>query len=94
MNMVKNGTAAASLGGTPSYADFATNTSPVSIDTAGTTVTGGRRLFAVTGEASASQFVDMSPMSIHLNPGETLTVSAQCSVSSTVTAALTWREEF
>ncbi len=82
------------LGGTPSYTDIDTNVSIAEYDTAGTTISGGRVLFAPTLAKSDSRTVDLSPWRILLNPGDMITIAAKAS-SGTIDAevSLTWVEE-
>lgn len=83
----------ATLGGTPSYSDIDTNTSVVEVDTSATTVTGGFELLEViTVGGTASQVVQLDT-GFHMAPGDTLTVSAQSSQTSTAITSFGWIEE-
>lgn len=85
------------LGGSPSYADFDTSTSVVAIDTAGTTVSGGREVWRGsigTGGGGNGAYVDVSSLNIILNPGDTLTFSALSGGSQTVNVGVQWEELF
>lgn len=89
--LVKNAT----LGGSPSWANISTTDSIVELDTAGTTVTGGRELM------SGSLFGDKDRATenaveydIILQPGEILTLSVQASLSATFQGSLLWKELF
>jgi hypothetical protein len=91
IRIVKN----ASLGGTPSYSDINTNNSVVEIDTAGTTVTGGKELGADFLAGKNDEFREVLIQSkIILNPGDTLTVAGGSANSATLDAQVTWRELF
>lgn len=91
--LVKNAT----LGGSPSFSDFDSNTSVVARDIAGTTVTGGREILSLVVDSDTSVPIDLSPYELRLNPGETLTCAA-VNVSATGTidpqVAVAWAEEF
>lgn len=78
------------LGGTPSYGAYNADTSPIQFDTAGTTITGGTRVFAATLDKVDSQVFDLTQWGVFLNPGEKITVSVQSEVATDVTAAINW----
>jgi hypothetical protein len=65
------------LGGAPSYTDYDTNTSVVSSDVAGTTLTGGLEDYSTTINGQTNTQIDLTSFGIVLNPGdiETLAVS-------------------
>lgn len=91
VRLVKNTT----LGGTPSYADINTSDSVVEIDTAGTTVTGGKELGAEELAGKNDSFRDsLIEGKIILNPGETLTLAGSSANSATMRAQAFWRELF
>lgn len=84
----------ATIGGTPSFADIDTNNSVVEFDTAGTTITDeGTELFALDLAKSDSDRIPM-PFDFHLNPGDTLTVTAQSTSSTEAETSLGWEELF
>lgn len=91
IRIVKNAT----LGGTPSYSDINTSDSVIEIDTAGTTVTGGKD---IGGEPLAGKNdkirVNLVPLRIILNPGDTVTIAGSSANSATIDASLVWRELF
>lgn len=91
IRLVRNAT----LGGTPSYADINTTDSIVEIDTAGTTVTGGKSLlnFDLAGKNDRS-ILELTNFNIILVPGETITVAASSAGSATINASLLWKELF
>ncbi len=91
VRLVKNAT----LGGAPSYSDISTSDSVVEIDTAGTTVTGGKDFGGglLAGKNDALR-VELVPLKVILNPGDTLTVAGASANSATMDAILTWRELF
>ena len=91
VRLVKN----AALGGTPSYSDINTTDSVIEIDTAGTTVTGGKTLEdeELAGKNDKGR-ISLLQNKIILNPGETLTVAGLSANSATIDAQLTWRELF
>jgi hypothetical protein len=85
----------AALGGTPSYSDINTNNSVVEIDTAGTTVTGGKELGAGILAGKNAQFrIPLLESKIILGPGETFTVAGSSANSATIDAQISWRELF
>lgn len=91
IRVVKNTT----LGGTPSYADISTNNSVMEIDTAGTTLTGGKTiatgLLAGKNDKFDKPLIDIR---VILNPNETLTVAGASANSATLDATILWRELF
>lgn len=91
IRFVKNAT----LGGTPAYSDINTTDSVVEIDTAGTTVTGGKELgaglFAGKNDGFSRDLIDFK---VILNPGETLTLAGSSANSATIDAQTAWRELF
>lgn len=87
--LVKNAT----LGGSPSYSDINTTDSVVDIDTAGTTVTGGKTL--VTGNLAGKNDEvdkDVTPYDIIIGPGDTVTLAGTSSNSATIEGSLLWKE--
>lgn len=82
------------LGGTPSFTDFSTNTSVVSIDTAGTTVTGGIQIMSFSLGRSSTQIVDLKSYPIFMNPGDTITITGKSSLSNEIAVGITWEERF
>ena len=91
IHLVKNAT----LGGTPAYADINTNDSVVDIDTAGTTVTGGKDIFGtpLAGKNDRAH-INLLPYRIIIEPGDTVTVAAESAASATINASLLWKELF
>lgn len=83
------------LGGSPSFIDFDTNTSIAAVDASGTTVAGGREIWRTLQNAATSQYVDLSDLELRINPGEQVTVSSlSLGAGVAVDASITWREEF
>lgn len=82
------------LGGSPSFSDVDATNSVSSVDTAGTTVSGGTTVLPVQLSKVESKFVGLGGYKILILPGETLTITASSSVSSDVSAAIRWRELF
>lgn len=94
----------ATLGGTPSYTTINGTTadegvtitsgnSIASYDVAGTTVTGGTYIGGITCDNPNSDSVNLEPYDLFIGPGETLTVSATSTVSSTIGVTLNWSED-
>ncbi len=84
------------LGGTPSYADINTANSVVEIDTAGTTVTGGKDLFTalLAGKNDRLTPTNFTDFKFILNPGETITVAGSSANAATIDSAALWKELF
>lgn len=89
--VVKNAT----LGGSPAWSDVHTNNSVVEYDTSATSATGGITLpvFKTAGTVS-SLSEPITDLSILLEPGDTITVSASASKSSSIETNLLWKELF
>jgi hypothetical protein len=92
IRIIKNAT----LGGSPSYADIEATDSIVDIDTAGTTVTGGKTLQVVSlaGKNDRISEGDLTNYEIILSPGDTITVAGTSANSATINASLLWKELF
>jgi len=91
VRLVRNAT----LGGSPSYADINTTDSLVDIDTAGTTVTGGKELlFTSLAGKNDRESENLTDYDIILQPGETVTVAGSSANSATIDAGLLWKELF
>lgn len=91
VRLVRNAT----LGGTPIFADINTTDSIVEIDTAGTTVTGGKELFigSLAGKNDKAD-KNLAEFEIILAPGETITLAGESVNSATFDGNLLWRELF
>ena len=80
--------------GSPTYADIDTDSSTMEKDTAGT-LTGGRIIFETVLGRTESKDINLMPLDVQLNKGDTITVTATPGVNSTdAFAALTWIEDF
>ncbi len=92
VRFVKNAT----LGGTPSYSDINTSDSIVEIDTAGTTVTGGKTVAAEPLAGKNDKLIESGLIinKIILNPGDTLTLAGTSANSATIDGGTSWRELF
>jgi hypothetical protein len=86
-NVYKNAT----LGGTPSFSDIDADTSVVAVDTAGTTVTGGEKLLGLIIGKEDGAVLNLKDLG-NIRAGETLTVSATSTSTTSATAILTWKE--
>lgn len=91
----------ATVGGTPAFTAIngttadngvtITNGNAVaSYDTAGTTVTGGTYFFSASVANGTNTTIDLSPYDLFIAPGETMTLSGQATVSSSLSACVTW----
>ena len=84
----------ATLGGTPSYTNINTNSSCVSYDVSGTTVSGGTLLIAEQAPANSSVSLHLDDFNCFLVPGETLTIAVTSSATtSDIIGTLTWVED-
>jgi hypothetical protein len=84
----------ATIGGTPSFNSIDVNNSVIEYDIAGTTITDeGSELFTVDLAKSDSDRITL-PFDIPLNPGDSLTITAESSSSTDAEASVTWEELF
>ncbi len=85
----------ATLGGTPSFSDINTANSVVEIDTAGTTVTGGKEILSgpLAGK-NDSATENLLPYKLIVNPGETITLAGISAQSATMQGTMLWKELF
>jgi len=92
------------LGGTPAFsaingttanngATITNGNSTASIDTAGTTIAGGRRLYTIVMDNPGTQARDLIPEYIFVMPGETVTWSIESDSSAKVKLAVNWAED-
>lgn len=84
----------ATLGGTPSFTDIDTNTSVAEVDTAGTTVTGGIKLFSFVVQKIGGFALPLKEYEIILPPGDSITFAAATTVSGEIDIACSWQERF
>ena len=85
----------ATLGGSPSYSDINTSDSVMDIDTAGTTVTGGKEILQVELAGKNDRALELiEALNIIINPGETVTVAVSSENSATFNGSILWRELF
>jgi len=84
----------ATLGGTPSYSDVRVNNSVVDYDTAGTTISDGILLAAFALDKAGSLSQSFREFDFYLNPGQTMTFSAESSANTEATVAISWAERF
>lgn len=81
------------LGGTPNWTYLDDTESAAEIDTTGTTITGGVEVFSATVSKEGSTSIDLHNFDLYLTSGDTLTIAAAATSSTTdVTASLTWQE--
>jgi len=92
------------LGGTPAYtprngstADngvtITSGNSIASFDTAGTTITGGLRVFSVTVDNPNSQSIDMTPYDLFIAPAEIVAFAGTSSNASQIGVSANWSED-
>lgn len=92
------------LGGSPSFTSINGTTgdngvtitsgnSVASFDIAGTTITGGTYIYAMTVGGVNSETQDLTPFNIIISPNETLTFSAQTSGSGLFLVSANWNED-
>jgi len=85
----------ATLGGTPSYDDIDTTGSVVDIDTAGTTVTGGRELFSGDLAGKNDKITEnLRGYEMLVHPGDTITVAVSSTNDATLNGSFMWKELF
>lgn len=95
---------AATIGGSPSFAPIAGSTadngvtitsgnSIVSSDTAGTTATGGSKIYNISLVAPGNAIIDLIPFELYVAPGEILTISGFSTASATISTAINWSED-
>jgi hypothetical protein len=85
----------ATLGGSPSYTDISTNTSVISQDTAGTTITGGKLLWTGGAGKDNGASVDLHTLGIKMRPGSTYTFSSETlGGANAMAVGLVWIEDF
>jgi hypothetical protein len=100
LNVIKGTT----LGGSPSYAAVSGTTadggvtitsgqSVASVDTAGTTTTGGNVIFNTSAGANGSLVVDVTPFAVYLEPGQTLTFAVTGDAAGAPRVAVNWVED-
>lgn len=88
-SIVKNAT----LGGTPSFTNISPNTSVISVDVAGTSVTNGTTLITFAAQSPGSAQIPLSELESEINPGDTFTIAAQSTGATTsASAAISWLE--
>ncbi len=84
-----------SLGGDPVYADIDTSDSVVEIDTAGTTITGGKVLIAIPLAGKNDKAIEnIENLRILLKPRDTITLAGTSVNSATIKGEILWRELF
>ncbi len=85
----------ATLGGTPSYSNINTSDSIVEIDTAGTTITGGKELMSGDLAGKNDKMIEnISDYKLILGPGESVTLSVISVNDATFKGSLLWKELF
>lgn len=93
------------LGGTPSYAPVSGSTadngatltsanSAISVDTAGTTLTGGTIQFNASAARNTGYSMDFTGYDLYIVPGETFTVAITGDASLNGRAACNWNEDY
>jgi hypothetical protein len=88
------GVVGATLGGTPNYVAYDLTRSPISRDTAGTTVTGGTERMDVKLGRNVGVQLDLEPLGIELAPGQTFTLSVSSAQTIAADLAVTWIDQF
>lgn len=83
------------VGGSPSFTNINANTSVVSYDTAGTTVSGGRLLLVAHLAGNDQVFQSLEPYKLNFYPGDRLVVSvATLGLALSLSVGLSWLERF
>lgn len=85
----------ATIGGTPSFSDINTTDSVMEIDTAGTTITGGKTLFSfpLAGK-NDKEILDLLKFKMILSSNEKITVAGSSANSATMKCGFLWKELF
>lgn len=100
LNVIKGTT----LGGAPSYAaingttadagvTITSGNSVASVDTAGTTISGGLILHAVACPQASAQTINVENMELFIEPGQILTFAVTGDASGTARVAVSWTED-
>lgn len=84
----------ATLGGVPAWVEVDSGLSVIEYDESGTTVSGGKLVFSTTLAKVDQLEINVSELHIYINPGETLTLTAQSVNASDVGGSLSWKELF
>lgn len=83
------------IGGNPSFVDVSTPTSVASVDTAGTTISGGNLIASFNFSADFNAIIDLLGFSRELPPESTLSLTAEIDGgTSDIDASLNWDELF
>lgn len=81
------------VGGSPAFSSVNAN-SAVSYDISGTTVTGGTLLGSFFLSSGSSLSIDIGEYGIQLSPGDNLVVACTSNSTITVSASISWLEQF
>ena len=91
IKIIKNATVA----GSPTFSDLATETSVIDFDTAGTTVTNGQTIFTLSAPKDGAESIDLVAQNVILIPGDTLTLAVRTTLGTTdVDGSMSWIERF
>lgn len=99
LRVIKNAT----LGGSPSWTQIegtsgdsgatVTGSSVISVDVAGTTVTGGIPIYNSVVAMGSSTIADVTDLDIYLQPGETATFAVSSTSTGTAGVGIVWNED-
>lgn len=81
------------LGGVPAYTDISTNTSVCDVDTAATTVSGGRQVVSFSISKTDNSNIEVDNLYIYIYPGDTFTMTAQSSSVGDAFASIIFSED-
>jgi hypothetical protein len=84
----------ATIGGTPVFSSVDASSSTCSIDTAGTTLTGGTKIAEFRCGKTDSKYQEITSMNLRLRPGHKYTIAASAGGASDVHVSVRWHEEF
>jgi len=84
----------ATLGGSPVYNPINAGLSVMEVDIAGTTVSGGKLIWAGGVGKDNGDSIDLSSLNIKMRPGSTYTFTAQGGASNTMAVSAVWQEDF
>ncbi|MCK5608330.1 hypothetical protein KAR91_40990 [Candidatus Pacearchaeota archaeon] len=82
------------IGGNPSFADHDSDVSVISVDTTGTTITGGNEVFSAQVGKTGDKEIDLGLIEPELYPGDTIAVTGVffTAGSGDLSVGLTWTE--
>jgi hypothetical protein len=65
----------------------------ITVDTAGTTISGGREIHSVTIHDGSEAYLDVDDLGVKLSPGDKLTFAVGSTASTTINVTANWSED-